>query len=54
VDISGGMFDDVNFTITMRPTAFENTDASLSYKVTEVTNGLLFFGKNRLSRAPLQ
>jgi hypothetical protein len=54
VDIRGGEFDDVNFTITMRPNAFENTDASISYKVMEVTNGLLFFGNNRLSRAPLQ
>jgi hypothetical protein len=54
VNIRGGEFDDANFTITMRPNAFENTDASISYKVKPVTNGLLFFGNNRLSRAPLQ
>ena len=54
LNIRGGTFDHVNLTITMRPNAFEMSDASISYTPQRVKRGLLFFGKNRLSRDPIQ
>ena len=52
-DIRGAEFDDTLFTITMRAEAFKNSDSSISYATQPVANALLFFGDNRLSRAPI-
>ena len=47
------MFDDANFSITMRSTEFQNSEDSISYAVQPVGNGLLFFANNRLVRQPI-
>jgi hypothetical protein len=49
-NIMGAEFDDVNFSISMRAKPFENSDASISYVVQPIGDGVLFFGNNRLGR----